>query len=470
MFTNFTENRLLDAVYGRSIWSKKPTNLGFGLLTTLGAEDGTGYVEVTGNGYARKVVPVSGSSWNLVGDGSVSNAAIINWPVATADWGEIKAIGVFNSGTGSTLLFQLQLPVPVKISTYNQFKYDVGGLVLTLTGGAFSSYLSEVVLSYLLRGVAIPNMATLYCGLGTGIAGDVLLGEPLDHGYARAAINNNTTNWSAAVEGTKKSGATTAFAQANSGGLSGGLPWTGPLTHYGLFDNWSACEGSSSQPTAHTIAFFGTGPSVVNEPVVILRGDKGAGWFDSGGNTFRANRLYFARGVTSDSLTLNTLLSAGGSSSSQLTWTWASLTTASLPTIYRCVDHRSAAFVNGSATITLSAGDAGALAYEGSGYKVGDMAILCRADLDGSTPTYPTGLDEGQLYYVVASDEEAGTIQLSATQGGAAITVGSAPSGVGVIRLQTGRLLSSGSLINPLTILAGDIAQIVADSLEITLD
>ena len=70
-----------------------------GALTTAPDPDGDGtdIVEVSGGSYARQPI-----TFDPAVDNEIVSAADINFPVATAPWGTIKALGIFSAVSGGT--------------------------------------------------------------------------------------------------------------------------------------------------------------------------------------------------------------------------------------------------------------------------------------------------------------------------------------------------------------------------------
>jgi len=80
-------------------WARPTTldSLDIGLLTTMPADDGTGFVEASGNGYARVTRNPSDANYNISTD-IVSNAADIVFNALTGPIGEIVGWATFDGG------------------------------------------------------------------------------------------------------------------------------------------------------------------------------------------------------------------------------------------------------------------------------------------------------------------------------------------------------------------------------------
>ena len=103
VLTNYTENQLLAHIFRTSSFIK-PTALYIGLATAVSdAEAGT-LTEVTGGSYARVLRNPLDANWDaaVANDGRTKNAASVQFPTATADWGTITHFFIADSLTGST--------------------------------------------------------------------------------------------------------------------------------------------------------------------------------------------------------------------------------------------------------------------------------------------------------------------------------------------------------------------------------
>lgn len=81
--SNTLEDAILNAIFMKASYTS-PTNIWVGLHTGDPGEAGTANAESFTNGYAR--VSTAGTDWSASSGGSISNANIITFPTATADW------------------------------------------------------------------------------------------------------------------------------------------------------------------------------------------------------------------------------------------------------------------------------------------------------------------------------------------------------------------------------------------------
>ena len=102
--STYTAQNLLNYVVGKTAVPTLPTAY-VALFTVAGADDGTGFTEVTGGSYAR--VATSGATWNAASaavPSVVSNALAVAFPTATANWGTVVAWGLYDASTAGNLL------------------------------------------------------------------------------------------------------------------------------------------------------------------------------------------------------------------------------------------------------------------------------------------------------------------------------------------------------------------------------
>ena len=97
--TNFLEDKIWNHVFGSTTYTR-PTNWYVGLLTATPSDSAAG-TEVSGGSYARQVC-----AFTITGTGTAEakNTSAITFPTATADWGIIGWVGIYDSLTGPNLV------------------------------------------------------------------------------------------------------------------------------------------------------------------------------------------------------------------------------------------------------------------------------------------------------------------------------------------------------------------------------
>jgi hypothetical protein len=107
-----------------SVLQNKPA-LFLGLFTLAPGRDGQGGAEVNGNGYIRQAVTFG----NPV-QGEMSNVNSIQFPQASADWGTVTSIGVWDAQTGGNLLWFDDFVEPLTVTTGAFFMLRIEDLTL----------------------------------------------------------------------------------------------------------------------------------------------------------------------------------------------------------------------------------------------------------------------------------------------------------------------------------------------------
>lgn len=101
----------------------RPTSWTLALYTVAPGETGGG-TEVTGGSYARTSV-----AFTITGD-TAANTANVEFPAATAAWGTVVAVGVFDNS--SVLLAYGTLTASKTIASGDVFRIPTGDLDITL--------------------------------------------------------------------------------------------------------------------------------------------------------------------------------------------------------------------------------------------------------------------------------------------------------------------------------------------------
>lgn len=123
-FSNYLETELLDHVFANAAYTS-PTTVYVGLFTTDPAEDGSG-TEVTGGGYVRQA-----GSFSVTGNTATTTAAI-EYPTATADYGTVSHVAIFDASTLGNMLAYAALTASKTITSGDVFRIPAGDLDITL--------------------------------------------------------------------------------------------------------------------------------------------------------------------------------------------------------------------------------------------------------------------------------------------------------------------------------------------------
>lgn len=125
-FSNTFETHVLNYVF-TSTSVTRPTAWYLALFTSNPAEDASGTeVSTSGTAYARQ------SATFTVSGNTASNSAAIEYPTATASFGTVTHVGVFDASTGGNLIAYSALDTSKAISTGDVFRVPSGDLDITL--------------------------------------------------------------------------------------------------------------------------------------------------------------------------------------------------------------------------------------------------------------------------------------------------------------------------------------------------
>jgi len=122
--SDYVENLALEWLL-TSNSATRPTAWYIGLHTADPTDAGTG-TEVSGGSYAREAV-----SFTVTND-TASNSATVTFSAATANWGTITHVGVWDSLSGGELLFHGAVTTSKTIETGDTFQISSGNLDITL--------------------------------------------------------------------------------------------------------------------------------------------------------------------------------------------------------------------------------------------------------------------------------------------------------------------------------------------------
>ncbi len=123
-FTNFLETEILDHVFAGAAYTAPATKY-LALYTAAPGETGGG-TEVSGGAYARQSV-----AFTTTGN-TTSNSAAVEFPTATAAFGTVTHVGVFDAVTAGNLMAYATLSSSKAIATGDVFRVPTGDLDITL--------------------------------------------------------------------------------------------------------------------------------------------------------------------------------------------------------------------------------------------------------------------------------------------------------------------------------------------------
>jgi hypothetical protein len=125
-FSNYLETKVLDHVFGGTAYSA-PATLYLALHTSNPDEDDSGTeVSTSGTAYARQTVAFTTSG------NTTSNSAAIEFPTATATFGTVTHVGVYDASSAGNLLAYAALTTSKAIDSGDVFRIPAGDLDISL--------------------------------------------------------------------------------------------------------------------------------------------------------------------------------------------------------------------------------------------------------------------------------------------------------------------------------------------------
>lgn len=129
--SDFLEAALLNHVFRTTAYTQ-PTNVHVALFTAAPSDTGGG-TEVSGGAYARVQVARADAQWNAPGAaGLIDNVNAITFPTATASWGTVTHVGIFDAATAGNLLMHGALTASKTVASGDTFSFAAGALDITL--------------------------------------------------------------------------------------------------------------------------------------------------------------------------------------------------------------------------------------------------------------------------------------------------------------------------------------------------
>jgi hypothetical protein len=122
--SNYLENALINVTLRNTAFTAVTPYVA--LFTTDPTDAGSG-TEVSGGSYARTAVTFAAPS-----NGVTTNSADVTFPTATASWGTVTHIGIYDAATAGNLLYHTPLDIAKTIDTGDIFKIATSNLSVTL--------------------------------------------------------------------------------------------------------------------------------------------------------------------------------------------------------------------------------------------------------------------------------------------------------------------------------------------------
>ena len=125
---------ILEGFFGDDAGANAPTSYYLGLSTTTPTYDAgaiTGVTEPSGGDYARVEVANTTANWTVV-DRTVENAGSVEWPTATASWGDATHVVFYDVASAGSPLFFGALGSTATITSGIRLVLDPGGATISV--------------------------------------------------------------------------------------------------------------------------------------------------------------------------------------------------------------------------------------------------------------------------------------------------------------------------------------------------
>lgn len=124
-FSDYLELEVLDHVFGGASYTAPATI--YVALYTVAPSDTGGGTEVSGGGYARQSM-----AFGTASSGSISNSGSVEFPTATADYGTVVAMGLFDASSAGNLLAYGNLTTSKTVSNGDVFRFNASSVTISL--------------------------------------------------------------------------------------------------------------------------------------------------------------------------------------------------------------------------------------------------------------------------------------------------------------------------------------------------
>lgn len=132
-FSDYTENSVLDLIFGNTAFVPSGT-LHFALSVTDFGDDGTsGDEPPAASGYSRAAATNNKTTFSNASGGSLDNDVDIQWVEASDDWGIMAYLGIFGQASGGPFYGGGDLTVTKTILSGDTAKVSAGNLTVTLS-------------------------------------------------------------------------------------------------------------------------------------------------------------------------------------------------------------------------------------------------------------------------------------------------------------------------------------------------
>jgi len=128
-YSLYTKNKFNELAHGKTAFTLPTAYIALSTTTPSGTD--TNITEPVGGSYAR--VATSGATWGSSASGSITSAAAITFPTATASWGTVTHIVAYDAVSGGNVLWWAALGASQSVPS---------GVTVTIPAGSATTTLS----------------------------------------------------------------------------------------------------------------------------------------------------------------------------------------------------------------------------------------------------------------------------------------------------------------------------------------
>ena len=130
-FSDYLERALLHHVFGATAYTR-PAGLWVALYTTAPTDISPGNEVLPAVGYARVAATFADAPDQVDGSSAIWNSTVLQFPVATADWGTISHCGVHDAATAGNMLAWGQLAVLKRVDFGDAVRFAANQFMIGL--------------------------------------------------------------------------------------------------------------------------------------------------------------------------------------------------------------------------------------------------------------------------------------------------------------------------------------------------
>jgi hypothetical protein len=130
-FSDYLEKALLKHVFGATAYTR-PTALYVALYTTAPSDINPGAEVLSAGGYARVLATFVAAPDQPDGSSAMWNSTVLQFPVATADWGIVTHCGVTDAATAGNMLAWGQLAVQKQVDLGDAVRFAANQFMIGL--------------------------------------------------------------------------------------------------------------------------------------------------------------------------------------------------------------------------------------------------------------------------------------------------------------------------------------------------